>query len=375
MPSNAANHLLSILRDRGPHPRAELARLIGVSSPALTKIAAQLLAEGLVVERTAAERQQLGRPPIDIALVPEAAFVIGVHLGAGFLEIALTNAMLEPIETGSLDFDSEATAKDLLIQVSRDINRIIDRNDIPRARLTGIGVAVPGRVDADGLSGYRSANPQWENIALAPELEQATGLPVTLEHNATSIALAETRYGTGRNSNGTLYVYLGKGIGAGIAHASHLEQVNRARGPVELGHIALDPDGAICHCGARGCLETVFSEEVLRGLFPNSGKADLVGNAMCSPEWPAHYHRLLQSLAAAITLMTPDLLVFGGHFSKAPQEFYDDLNRDLPGRIPAFLRDDLRIERSSFSQSPGAIGAAAVGLERFFYTGSAKARR
>lgn len=367
---NSAGELLAILRDHGPRPRSELARMIGVSSAALTSTTSQLLARGVLAEQESSERPKLGRPPINLTMVSNAAFAIGAHFGVGQAEIAITDAMLRPVVTHRMANTESLSPQDLIAMTAKQINRLTEQHEIPRNRLTGVGIAVPGRVDEMHRRNLRNAEPQWAAFPLARAIEEKTGLSAVLEHNATAIALAETRYGAGRGKSGTLYVFMGTGLGAGLAHSSHIACTNRARGPVEIGHLVTDYNGLNCHCGATGCLETVFSGASLERLLGDRGSEGLIAAAMASLDWDRHYMPFVRALAATVTLMVPELVVLGGHLGEAPDSFLKRLQSDLTRSLPDQFRENLAIRRSSFDQVPAALGAAAAGLEQFFYGGA-----
>lgn len=368
---STTGEVLTLLRDRGPTSRAELARVIGVSAAALTKITAELISSGKVSERAAPATTQLGRPPVNIALNSDCHFLVGAHLGAGRVELIVTDIMLNAKARHGFDFDATSTSADALIErAGREINQLIEQTGFYRRKFRGIGISVPGAVDREGRLNVYSSFANWHEIPFADRLEEVVGLPAVVEHNATAIALSEARFGVGRDSETILYVYMRAGIGAGLAHSASVSQSPRHRGQVEIGHIVLDPAGAPCHCGGRGCFETVFSEAPILGALgldrvPPEG---LIAAAMRNRAiWAPLYERFVQALATTVTLLAPDLIVLGGHLGEAPDALFDDLRRDLPGRVMPQQRQNLRIERTSLGPDDGAMGAACVGLEKFIY--------
>jgi predicted NBD/HSP70 family sugar kinase len=366
--------VLAWLRDHGPTSRAELARAIGVSAAALTKITAGLITAGQVVERAAVvPATQMGRPPTSIVLNGEANYLVGVHLGAGHVELVVVDLVLTPKLRHEFDFDGRGTSVDRLIEaVGGEINRLIERSGIHRGRFLGVGIAVPGAVDRAGRLNIYSCFADWHQVPFADRLEEVVGLPAVVEHNVTAIALAEARFGIGRDSDAVLAVYMRGGLGAGIAHSCAASHRPWDRAPVEIGHVVFDPDGAVCHCGGRGCFETVFAERpILRALglerVPDEG---LIAAAMREPAvWQPLAEKFVHALATTVTLLSPDLVVLGGHLRRAPDAFLDHLRRELPRRLMPQQRERLRIERVSLGSGDGALGAACVGLEKFVYSG------
>ncbi|MFV0493354.1 MAG: ROK family protein [Pseudorhodobacter sp.] len=362
---SAAGEVLTLLRDGGPASRAELARTIGVSAAALSKVTADLTRLGAIREAQSSARDGLGRPPINLMLDREAFLMIGAHIGAGLVELVITDALLGRLAVDVFSFDRDIAIEDLVLQLCVRIEKLIADHALPRARIRGLGVGVPGGVDLDGRLNVFSAFAQWSNIPFADLLEERLALPVFVEHNAASIALAESRFGAGNGCDRALYVYLGSGIGAGIAHAG----ARKCRS-VEIGHIVVDPDGSTCTCGGTGCLETIFSRSALLDMVGAKDRSEkgLIAAAMKTEGWGQCYAVFLSSLSTAITLLEPEIVVLGGYFGSAPDAFFEDLRRDLPRRLMPQQGATLGIMRTSYREQAGAMGAACAGLERFVFS-------
>lgn len=366
---NAAGQILTMLRDSGPASRADLARATGLSSAGLTKTTAQLMQQEVLDERQPDDHSGLGRPPVQLSLRADGRFAIGIHLSPGSAGLVVTDTLLNVRAEDSFAFDLAIPIDDLVARTARATSRLIETSGVPRSRIVGIGLGVPGGVDRTRRINTHSTFTSWSQAPFAALFEDHLALPTILEHNATAIALAETQFGAERHSARMLHVFMGRGIGAGMAQGTLAAGREGPRGPVEIGHIVLDPDGRPCRCGGRGCLETYFSEQPLLDLaglqaVPPQG---LIAAAMGSTAWPDLYERFLQALATTVTLLSPNSVVLGGHLHAAPDAFLADLRRDLPGRVMPQHRQGLTIERTALKGPVGARGAACVGLEEFFY--------
>ncbi|WP_349366344.1 MAG: ROK family protein [Nitratireductor rhodophyticola] len=368
-PVNATGQILTLLRDSGPASRADLVRATGLSSAGLTKIAASLMQQGILDERQVDNHSGPGRPPVALSLRSDARYVIGIHLSAGRTRVVIADVLLNVVAEDGFTFDLNMPVEALVDRTAQIATQLIDTSRLPRNRLIGIGVGLPGGVDRARRVNIHSSFTNWTNVPFAALFEERLGLPAILEHNATAIALAETQYGRNRSSARTLHVFMGRGIGAGLAQGAHSTERGAARGPVEIGHIVLDPEGPPCRCGGLGCLETYFSEQPILqciGLdaVPPEG---LIARAMESEAWPDLYQRFLQALSTAVTLLSPDSVGLGGHLHSAPEQLLTDLRRDLPRRVMPQQREGLTINRTGLDKPIGARGAACIGLEAFFY--------
>ena len=116
--------------------------------------------------------------------------------------------------------------------------------------------------------------PGWAGLNAADELSERLEMPVAVDNDANLGALAEVSFGAGRGLTDVIYVMVSSGIGAGIVLGGRLHR--GATGLAgELGHVLVRPDGAVCRCGNRGCLETVASTDALLDLLRPTHGADL----------------------------------------------------------------------------------------------------
>jgi predicted NBD/HSP70 family sugar kinase len=137
--------------------------------------------------------------------------------------------------------------------------RLVGEADAP---VLGVGVGSPGLVSADGTV-RQASNLGWEELALRERLETTLGLPGVVANDASAAALADMERG---ETNASILVVLGEGVGAGLVMGGELFGGEHSAAG-ELGHVVVEPNGAICSCGNRGCLETVASvPAILRAL-------------------------------------------------------------------------------------------------------------
>ncbi|MBJ6987858.1 ROK family protein [Devosia sp. MC521] len=368
---STSGKLLTMLRDGGAQSRADLARGICVSASVLTKLAAASISRGLVLEADTTAPSPMGRPPSLLAFNPSGAYVIGANIGYGRISVALVDSALNVQQTASANFDqTKTTVDDMIDLVSKISNRLIEDSQLPRTRIAGVGVGVPGKVDAAKRSNlYSKLERSGQAVPFADRIEQRLALPVVLEHNASAIALAEAIYGAGAGNASVLHIYMRSGLGAGLVHFRNGEA--NSPGPIEIGHVVVEPHGLTCVCGTRGCLEARFSEPALLSALqldhvPEEG---LIAAARANAEvWALPYEQFVQTLATSITLLGPDLILLGGHLGEAPQEFIDQLKSDLTPRLMRQF-EGVRIERAHLVPDAGALGAACVALEKYVFEG------
>lgn len=366
-------HILRILRDEGAQSRAELSRRSKLSATTLTHVTAALLRDGSILEGETYGANGVGRPAQAVRLAPEARNVAGVHIGAGNVQITITDLLARPKASAAFAFDTaSADPDDIVRQVSRSVVELAEETQVDVKSMLGVGIGVPGPVDAGRRTALASINVGWRNVPLADKLEDALRLPAVVEHNVSAMALAESRYGIGKNVPALLYIYLRTGLGAGLMVDGAPFRPG-GHGAVELGHIQITADGARCACGNVGCLETYVCERALMQAAALEGQApdDLLARVEANgPAWDTVVRHLTTALASAVNILSPNLIVFGGHLGEAPQSLYAALEAGLPPRIMPHMRDILRFERGTFGAQAGSIGGAAVALDQFFYSGA-----
>ena len=131
--------------------------------------------------------------------------------------------------------------------------------ELKRENISGIGVSCGGPLDTKTGVVYSPPNlPGWDAFPLKESIEAEFHVPTIIENDANASALAEWRFGGGRGYNYVLYMTMSTGIGGGIvANGQIYHGANDSAG--EVGHQILLPDGPLCGCGQRGCLEALCS--------------------------------------------------------------------------------------------------------------------
>ncbi len=255
--------------------------------------------------------------------------------------------------------------------------------------LAAVGVAVPGHVDPEAGSVSMAVNLGITHLPLGPLLQTELAVPIFVEHDARAAVLwlsEQAAEGSARSPASVAFLAIGTGISAGIAlDGSLLRGDNGFAG--EVGHVVADPEGAVCACGLRGCLETVAAgpaigrqadEAILAGrstvLSPRSSAADVFRAAAAGDEVAVeiidrvadHLARAIRSLA--LTLGIKRFVIGGGVAAAGPALLEPLRSRIARERATSPLIEaalgDATIELLSPTEAPGARGAAAIARYR-----------
>jgi glucokinase len=243
------------------------------------------------------------------------------------------------------------------------------------------GVAVPGLVDEARGRVHLAGNLGWRDLELAPRLESALGIPVTLHHDVRAAALAEARLGAGRGEPDFLFVNLGTGVSAALVLGGRPRAGAHGRAG-ELGHVLVDEDGSPCTCGSRGCLETMSSASSLVRRYaersiPGASLSGLdaidvlrkaaEGNAVATAVRDDALTALGAVLIATQSLLDLNLVVVGGGMALAG----DSLLQPLGARLARDCRTTVppRLVTSMLGPEAGLVGAGLAAWERFDTSG------
>ncbi len=255
------------------------------------------------------------------------------------------------------------------------------------ARPQGVGLASAGLVDVRAGTVLFAANLGWSDVPVRRLLEERLRLPVVVANDARAAALGEWRFGAGRGASDLVYITVGTGIGGGIVSAGRL--LLGARGLAgEIGHVTVEPDGAPCACGGRGCLEALASgPAIARAALARieAGQASTIPELLAgdlgqlTAQVVAHaalagdelaktvVHQAARyigiALANLVHTLEPQIILIGGGVAQTGDLLFDAVRAAVRERTIAGLHEGVRIQPAALGDDAGALGAAALSLE------------
>ncbi|MCX5337011.1 MULTISPECIES: ROK family transcriptional regulator [unclassified Streptomyces] len=256
----AASQVFTTVLSQGPLARLEVARRVGLSAAAVTKAVRPLIEAGYLVEGADDEaRPALGRPANLVRVDGGRALFIGVKVTGDEIIGVLTDLCCRIRVARHVPLPDRA-AKAVLASIADLVQDLLTEADgVP---VLGLGVAVSGDVDrTEGTVRY-SPFLDWRDVPLAELAALTTGLPVTVDNDVRALTVAEQWFGAGAGLSDFAVVTVGAGIGCGLV--VHGRVVAGAHGVAgEIGHVTVDPNGPLCHCGNRGCVEAIAGEAAI----------------------------------------------------------------------------------------------------------------
>ena len=263
--------LLQHLFRSGPASRADLARATGLTRVTVSDLVGAMVAEGLVEELGAPQETRVGKPPMLVGFVPDAAHIVCLDLsGDEVLRGDVVNLAGEAQARREVPV-AGARGEDAVDRVLELASELVSASTRP---VLGIGVGSPGVVDAQGVI-LDAPNLGWHGTDLATRLRERLDVPAYVANDANLAALGEHTFGDA-SGGGLMVVRVGKGVGAGLILEGTLLHGHRfAAG--EIGHVVVDEeDGDACACGRTGCLETLLAAPYLKSRLEAADDRDAV---------------------------------------------------------------------------------------------------
>ncbi|MDR3628520.1 MAG: ROK family transcriptional regulator, partial [Ignavibacteriaceae bacterium] len=254
------NLILKALLDNGQLSLTEMKKITGVTLPVVSNIISSLVKEGLIVEVKDKDNTQAGRPPYLVKLNGKAGFILGIDIGrlfTNFIVMDLEHNILVDVRKKSIPLSNDIA---LIDQLEKEIKGVIEEGKISWNKLLGIGISIPGMVK--GRLGSSETYFNFGNKSAKELLQERFNKPVHIEHDLQAMALGEQWFGEARNEKNVLCINFGWGLGAGIILDGKVYYGEDGYAG-EFGHIQIVPDGELCYCGKKGCLETVASSRAL----------------------------------------------------------------------------------------------------------------
>ena len=349
--------VLDAIRSYSPVSRAEISRRVGISKPTVSLALQSLLEAGLVRE-TAPEGDGPSYGAVFFEPVPEAAYVLGLDVGARFVRGALCDLTGEvrarqdvelPERTAAAAVDAIVSLSESLLETSAD------------AYVDGVVVGVPGAVLnkritlAENVAGL-------EGEQFADELQERLGLEVTLENDINLAALGEQWRGVARGVDDFVFISIGTGLGSGLVLRGELHRgQNGAAGELDYTRVGLTEEvdpcaGALCELTrelASGRSTTLEAPYDTRLIFAAARAGDEVAVDVVAEE----ARRIALHIAPIAAVADVGLVVLGGGIGANGDLLYDGIRHLLADWLP----DPPRVEASSLADAAVLTGALAVG--------------
>jgi N-acetylglucosamine repressor len=383
--------LLNTIRDKGPRSRFELSTACTLSIATTKRLIEELMSQGLIAEGAPiTARRARGRKASVLRLSGAYGHFIGVAVEPSSLNLAAIGFDGAVIYSRELQPDTSDRARLQDLIFSETQAAVSACAGMGRGPLRGMGVAIAGLVNTrEGLIHYCPGLPGWENVGLSALMEKRFDAPVLIDDEVRCMALAEKRYGERSNLDTLLFLYIGRGVGAGIILDN---RIYRGKNGIsgEFGHITVRENGPLCNCGNRGCLEAVASSSAILarvhqllaanvystlrdGPAPGQGltladvcAAAMAGDKLANMVVAEAEESIGIGVASLINIFDPGTVILAGSVIESFRDLIiEGVQRIVRRRALHTITQRTVIVESGIDANAAALGAATMSIERF----------
>lgn len=357
----------------------ELSKLTSKSLPVITSAVNELVNDGFIIEYGLAPSTGGRRPAVFLFNKDRPKYIVAVAMDQLVTRVAifdLLKACVCPAEQLDLNPFEDADGLSKLITF---INRFVEKSGLPKEKILGVGVGMPGFVNSE--KGINESFFYTERISLKDYLRKEIGLPVFIDNDSSLIALTELRFGAGTDCKELLVVNVGWGTGLGMIINGRLFRGHNGYAG-EFSHIPLSNSNNLCSCGKRGCLEVETSllamvekakaavesgaESVLKSLFEDHAKlagdqfleAARRGDPLALSILSESAYLLGKGISTLIHIMNPEKIVLSGRGAVAGKMFLPAIQQAVNEFCIQKIAEQTTIVVSELGSEAELLGAA-----------------
>jgi glucokinase-like ROK family protein len=373
MRSNNKRQILEFIRKNGPSTKRGIAQKLGISITTVATFINELLNEDRITASGNAASSG-GRKSELYRLNPDSLYVIGVDLQVDRIIMLLINLQGEVLGVEEVKFNRTDEWK-IASLLNQAIIKICDSTKIPFAKISGVGIGVPGIVNHQtGIIEF-APNLGWKNVDLPVLLP--VDLPVIVENEAKAAAVGEATFGSAQGYANVIYVSLGLGIGTGLIFNNNLFYGHNFLAG-EFGHMAIVPDGLPCQCGKKGCWEVYASNNAALKLYQEySGielssydellKALFEENPVAVKVFAEIVNYLGLGIANLINGLNPEMIVIGGKITEAESLIHYRLLKVIKEKCFEYSYRGVSLQFSGLKNRATALGVGSLMIDSLLY--------
>lgn len=362
--------IISLIMDKKEITKLDISRILGISITTVSKVVNELKDKG-VVEYARSMESTGGRKAASIKLKENSKYSLGVAITPNHVKLNLVNLNKDIIDEIIVRIEEKEINSIVELTINK-IDEIILKNNINIKNLLGIAFSIPGTVDSQkgiikncyflGIKEYKFA-----------DKFQYLDVPIYVYNEANLSAFYE--YMNRKNVDGNLlFVSITDGVGLGIIINESIYCGNNDSAG-ELGHMKIIPNGKVCKCGSRGCLEAYTSKNALIHNYNIKARENLhdinefskryFTNDIIASEVLDEYIRILSfGISNLIMVLDPSTIIIGGDINKLIEAKIDDLKENIYNENVFTTAVNCNIKVADFRESY-LLGAAEIPIEVF----------
>jgi N-acetylglucosamine repressor len=359
--------IFKAIRKQGPISRIELTEITGCSAGTVSNHVRTLIKKGFVIE-TKKGISSGGRKPIQLMINPHKAYIFSIEIEVNQIKIVMFDLEIKVITKSIIPITYKDDYKKTLEQVFFEMDKMREEKNLKLDNLLGIGVAVPGLIDKEkGILEF-APNLGWKNVYILKIFKDKFNLPVILDNEAKAAAIGEREFIYPKMDN-MVFISINEGIGCGVILNGELYR-GASGNAGEFGHIIIDTNGPKCHCGNRGCWETLASESYIvnRYLKSSNSNKELTkkkiyqlgknGDKKIIEIFSEVGRNIGIGLVNIINGLSPELLVIGGGIVAIKDYIYEEIIKKLEESALSISYKRVEIKFSELADLAAVYGMA-----------------
>lgn len=382
------NKILNIIRYNDNISRHDIKKITAYSMTTVLNVTEELLKDKLIYEEDCNE-SRVGRKPLWLRINPAGGYFIGVEFNLNYMHCAMLNFNGETIFEHGLKNSKDSCSDEIVDNICSLIEMAMGL--INGERVFGIGIGVPGYFDSiTGVALEYPLIPTWKNIPLKKIVEDKFGLPCYIDNNVTVMAFAYKWLKSNEYMDDFIFISIRTGTRIVPVINNELFLGNKGFAG-QLGHIKIPNSNRLCTCGKRGCLnaevcdsgiKSKITEGALIGKYKQLMK--LIDNDISKIDIYTFVEsvrlnhedseKLLNetsgylgyAIGMLIDIFAPKRIVLHGELAKTGDIFINAVSEEVSKNSIADNFKNLTISASAFSDNIGALGAAAMVMQREF---------
>lgn len=367
-----SGELLNLVRRGQARTTSELAAHMGWARSTVAERVELLTKYGLLESATPVTNGR-GRPASTLEFNADGGLVLALQAGVSGTRVAVTNLDAQVLWSHVLDLGISSDPDQVLTALHRQFVRALDEIGEDPARLYGVGIGLPGKVElATTPQGSREPVRSWLDYPVAQQLSSTFGIPAYIDQDVNLLALGEQRTAW-PDADVFLCVKVGTVIGCGVVVNGSV--VRGAAGLAgEIGHTHVPGRDDVCACGNSGCLNVVAGGGALARKLSTAGHdvsnardvARLArdGNVHAAQAVRAAGRDIGTALAGVINVLNPEVITVWGYLADAQDHLFTGMRESIYQRAVPAATQRLRVERARFGDEAGIHGASMAVVEK-----------
>ena len=276
--------------------------------------------------------------------------------------------------------DSSQNIEQVIISV---VDEMIQESGIKKGSIHAISAGAPGVINSETGIVLFSPNLPWKDYDIATPIRKRFGVPFYIGNDVNVGVLGEWKYGAAKGYKNVVGFFVGTGMGGGMILDGKMFTGNQFKG-AELGHIILEPEGPLCGCGQRGCLEAISSKKGMTAYFNQQisrGRKTMMAECLVDGTFKSKMlrkayqaddavtveaidracHYLAIATGSMINVISPDIVVYGGGIIESMgQVFLDKILAEVDKYCMPSIRSSVELKCAALGDDSVLYGALSM---------------